>query len=114
MKMTLLLPVMALLACACTQQPAANPASQAAATNGPAQCAAGGLAPGSQAYGDCVNALAGGGGAPAANAAQMQANIQAQMDQQRAQMQQQMNQAQQNPACTTTRDANNNVSTVCP
>jgi hypothetical protein len=113
MKMIQLLPVVALLACGCAQQPAANSAPSAAASSPAAQCAAGGLAPGSQAYGDCVNALAG-GGAPAANAAQMQAGIQAQMDQQRAQMQQQMNQAQQNPACTTTRDANNNISTVCP
>ena len=54
-----------------------------------------------------------------ANATQMRAQMQADADQQRAQMQQQMQQDMHNAqnsasGCTTTRDANNNVSTSCP
>jgi hypothetical protein len=117
MKTILLLPFAALslgmLALgACAPKPAANTAT-ISAINGPADCAAGGLAPGSQAYQDCVNSLANvNTAAISGDAAQMRAQIQQQMAQQQAQM----NQTMQNPAsgCTTTRDANNNVTTQCP
>ena len=113
MKKIMLLPLVALLAAGCAPKPAPAPV---AAINGPAECAQGGLAPGSQAYNDCVSSLSGAGPAMSANATQMQADIQNQIAQQRAQMQQQMQQQMNNSTagCTTTTDANNNVSTVCP
>jgi len=116
MKTIVLVSVVALLAAGCAPKPAPAPV---AAINGPAECAQGGLAPGSQAYNDCVSSLSGAGPAMSANATQMQADIQNQIAQQRAQMQQQMLAQQQQMSnstagCTTTRDANNNVSTVCP
>jgi hypothetical protein len=134
MKLISLLPVLAVLAAGCAPKPASvntalASAPPTAAINGTADCAADGLAPGSQAYKDCVSALneasadAGNMTDMSAqmqtNATQMRAQMQAQMDQQRAQMRQQMQQdmnAAQNPSsgCTTTRDANNNVSTSCP
>jgi hypothetical protein len=114
MKPILILITLALCLTACAPKPAANTAA-AAAINGASGCAAPGFGPGSPGYQDCVNALAD-VNAPAmdANATQMRAQIQAQIAQQQAQMQQQMNQAMSNAACTTTRDANNNVSTQCP
>ena len=53
------------------------------------------------------------------DASQMRAQMQADAQAQRTQMQQQMQQDMQNAqkpgsGCTTTRDANNNVSTSCP
>jgi hypothetical protein len=112
MKPILFLPLAALCLVACAPKPAANTAS-ISAINGPADCSAGGLTPGSQAYQDCVNSLANvNTAAISGDAAQMRAQIQQQMAQQQAQM----NQAMQNPSsgCTTTRDANNNVTTQCP
>jgi hypothetical protein len=116
MKPILVLTMMALCVTACAPKPAANTAT-AAAINGANGCAAPGFGPGSPGYQDCVNALAGANPPAAdANAAQMRAQIQTQIAQQQAQMQQQMNQAMSNSAsgCTTTRDANNNVTTQCP
>jgi hypothetical protein len=133
MKLIILVPMLALLAAGCS--PKATPANvaqantaqaaapQMAAANGTADCAAASLDPGSQACRDYQSAMASAGGADAsdlsANATQMRSQMQAQMDQQRAQMQQQMRQDTQNAqkpgsGCTTTRDANNNVSTSCP
>ena len=125
MKVWMLMAAVAALA-ACSPKPAAPANATAAPTNvaqpadSNATCTAAALQPGTQACNDYLAAMAqanAAGGAVVdanANATQMRAQIQAQMDQQRAQMQQQMQSGQSNAACTTTRDANNNVSTVCP
>jgi hypothetical protein len=128
MRLIVLVPVMGLLAGGCSPKAApanvARPsivqagASQAAATNAAADCTAASLDPGSQACRDYQSAMATANTDSAgmnANATQMRS----QMDQQRGQLRQQMQQdmqAAQKPGsgCTTTRYANNNVSTSCP
>ena len=130
MKLIILIPALALLAVGCAPKPAPVNAAQAsapqaAATNGAAECAAASLEPGSQACRDYVAALATANADASnasdlradmnANAAQIRSQMQAQMDEQRAQMQQDTQNAQKpGSGCTTTRDANNNVSTSCP
>ncbi len=133
MKIAGLIPLAAILALtACAPKPAANAAASTAAINGPADCAADGLKPGTEGYNDCVSALADANNAAAtdpsamraqmeADAAKQRAQMQDDMAKQRASMQADMNSAMadaQNPqggaGCKTTTDANNNVSTQCP
>jgi hypothetical protein len=110
MKPILVLAMLALCLAACAPKPAAN--STAAAANGANGCPAPGFGPGSPGYQDCVNALAGESAPEMANAAQMRAQIQNQIAQQQAQMHEAMSNS--SAGCTTTRDANNNVTTQCP
>ena len=140
MKITVLAALAAALmsaaACAPKATNAAANQAQASAALPPvqdpaAECASYGLKPGTDDYKSCVTSLADANAAvtssdPAAmrsqieaDAAKQRAQMQAEADQDRAAMKQQMAQDEAaagnaTSGCKTTRDANNNVSTVCP